>query len=99
MLDFGLELGEMERDRRRRSRSEVICDILSEALGGANKTRLMYHCNLNFMRFNRYLQELLDAGLLECVGSNPEGIVLYITSDKGRELIRVLRKANDLMSI
>ena len=90
---------EMERARRRRSRIEVICDILSEALGGANKTRLMYHYNLNFMRFNRYLQELLDAGLLERVGSNPEGIVLYITSDKGRELIRVLRKANDLMSI
>jgi predicted transcriptional regulator len=93
------ELGEMERARRRRSRIEVICDILSEALGGANKTRLMYHCNLNFMRFNRYLQELLDAGLLECVGSNPEDVVLYKTSDKGRELIRVLRKANDLMSI
>jgi predicted transcriptional regulator len=90
---------EMERARRRRSRIEVICDILSEALGGANKTRLMYHCNLNFMRFNRYLQELLDAGLLECVGSNPEDVVLYKTSDKGRELIRVLRKANDLMSI
>jgi predicted transcriptional regulator len=51
------------------------------------------------MRFNRYLQELLDAGLIESVSSNPEGIVLYKTSDKGRELIRVLRKANDLMSI
>lgn len=99
LCDFGLELGEMERAKRRRSRIEVICDILSEALGGANKTRLMYHCNLNFMRFNRYLQELLDAGLIERVGSNPEGIVLYKTSDKGRELIRVLRKANDLMSI
>lgn len=99
MLDFDLELGEMERAKRRRSRIEVICDILSEALESANKTRLMYHCNLNFMRFNRYLQELLDAGLLERVGSNPEDLVLYKTSDKGRELIRVLRKANDLMSI
>ena len=59
----------------------------------------MYHCNLNFMRFNRYLQELLDAGLIESVSSNPEDVVLYKTSDKGRELIRVLRKANDLMSI
>jgi len=89
----------MERTRRRRSRIEVICDILSEAFGGANKTRLMYHCNLNFMRFNRYLQELLDAGLIERVGSNPGSVVLYKTSDKGRELVKVLRKANDLMSI
>jgi predicted transcriptional regulator len=89
----------MERARRRRNRIEVICDILSEALGGANKTRLMYHCNLNFMRFNRYLQELLDAGLIERVGSNPERIVLYKTSDKGRELIRVLRKAGEFLSV
>jgi predicted transcriptional regulator len=99
LCDFDLELGEMERARRRRSRIEVICDILSEALGGANKTRLMYHCNLNFMRFNRYLQELLDAGLIERVGSNPEGIVLYKTSDKGRELIRILRKAGEFLSV
>ena len=97
MSGFALELGEME--RKSRSRSEVICDILSEAFGGANKTRLMYHCNLNFMRFNRYLQELLDAGLIERVGSNPDGVVLYKTSDKGRELVKVLRKANEFMSV
>jgi len=89
----------MDGARRRRSRVDVICDILSEALGGTNKTRLMYHCNLNFMRFNRYLQELLDAGLVERVDSNPRGIVLYKTSDKGRELIRVLRKASEFMSV
>ena len=89
----------MEKVRRRRSRVEVVCDILSEALGGANKTRLMYHCNLNFMRFNRYLQELLDAGLVERIDSNPEGIVLYKTSDKGRELVKVLRKANEFLSV
>ena len=89
----------MERAKRRRGHIEVVCDILSEALGGANKTRLMYHCNLNFVRFNRYLQELLDAGLLECVGSNPDGVVLYKTSDRGRELVKVLRKANELLSV
>ena len=89
----------MDSARRRRSRIEVICDILSEALGGANKTRLMYNCNLNFLRFNRYLQELLDNNLVECLGSNPDGVVLYKTSDRGRELLKVLRKANDFLSI
>jgi predicted transcriptional regulator len=89
----------MERTRRRRGHIEVICDILNEALGGANKTRLMYHCNLNFLRFNRYLQELLGADLIECVGSNPEGVILYKTSERGRELLKVLRKANEFLSI
>lgn len=88
----------MREGSHRRSRIEVICDILNEALSGANKTRLMYQCNLNFMRFNRYLQELLDAGLIETVSSNPKGIVLYRTSDKGRELVKVLRRANEFMS-
>jgi len=89
----------MEGVRGRRSRAEVIVDILSEALSGANKTRLMYRCNLNFVRFNRYLRELLDSGLIECFGSNPGDLVLYRTTDKGRELLQVLRRANDLMSI
>jgi predicted transcriptional regulator len=50
------------------------------------------------MRFNRYLQELLDAGLIERVDSNPDGVVLYKTSDKGRELVKILRKANEFLS-
>jgi predicted transcriptional regulator len=95
---FGVGWAEMEIGRRRRGRVEVVCDILTEALGGANKTRLMYHCNLNFMRFNRYLEDLLDAGLLERASSNPDGLVLYKTSDKGRELIKVWRKANEFLS-
>ncbi|MBS7281301.1 MAG: winged helix-turn-helix transcriptional regulator [Candidatus Freyarchaeota archaeon] len=86
--------------RHRRSRVEVIIEILSEALDGVNKTRLMYRCNLNFGRFNRYLRELLDAGLVERVVSNPEvGVVLYRTTDKGRELLKILRRVGEFMSL
>jgi len=87
------------RSSRRRSRSEVIFDILNEGLVGANKTRLMYYCNLNFVRFSRYLQELLDAALIEYVEANPEGVVLYKTTDKGRRLLRVLHRAGELLSV
>jgi predicted transcriptional regulator len=88
----------MGESRRRRSRTQVVCDILSEALDGANKTRLMYHCNMNFLRFNRYLDELLEAGLLVRMDSNPSNVVLYKTTDNGRELLRVLRRANEFLS-
>jgi len=84
---------------RRRSRNEVVFDILRGGLGGSNKTRLMYSCNLNFVRFSPYLRELLEAELIECLKGNPEGVVLYRTTDKGRELLRVLRKAGELLSI
>lgn len=89
----------MSESRRRRSHAEVIVNILSEALGGTNKTRLMYRCNLNFVRFKRYLTELLDAGLIERVEMNPDDVAVYRTTDRGRELLRVLRKANEFLSV
>lgn len=91
-------MGESGR-RKRRSRAEIILDILNEALEGVNKTRLIYSCNLNFGRFNLYFKELLNAGLIEKLeNSNPGGVVVYKTTDKGRELLEVLRKANELLS-
>jgi predicted transcriptional regulator len=78
---------------------EVIMDILSEALNGANKTRIMYRANLNFVRFNRYLAELLSKGLIEEVKSNPEGFVVYRTTAAGRAFLRVLREAQGYMSV
>lgn len=85
----------------RRSRTEIIIDILSEALGAANKTRIMYRANLNFLRFNRYFGELLDAGLVE-VFDNPGsecGGVMYQTTEKGRELLKVLEKAKRFIEL
>ena len=80
----------------RRSRTGVIIDILSEALDEANKTRIMYRANLNFLRFNRYFSELLDAGLIAVFdnpGSEFSGGMVYRTTEKGRELLKVLEKA------
>ena len=89
----------MGESKRRRSRAEVIVDILSEALSGANKTRLMYRCNMNFLRFNRYLKELLDAGLIERIETDPKDVAVYKTTDRGRDLLRILRKASEFLSI
>jgi len=85
--------------KHRRSRAEVIVNILSEALSGANKTRLMYRCNMNFLRFNRYLKELMDAGLIELVDTSPDDVAVYKTTEDGRELLKVLRKANEFLSV
>ena len=86
---------------RRRTRTEVIIDVLSEALSGANKTRIMYQANLNFLRFNKYFDELLDAGLVE-VFDNPgskSGGIVYKTTEKGQELLKVLKKAKQFIEL
>jgi predicted transcriptional regulator len=59
----------------------------------------MYRCNLNFTRFNHHLENLLNAGLIECINDNPEVLAKYKTTEKGRELLRVLRKAGEFLSV
>ena len=81
----------------RRGRVEVIRDILREARKGTNKTRIMYRSNLNFACFNRYFEELIKKGLIVEVKSNPDGVKIYKTSEKGLQLLEVLEKAGDLI--
>lgn len=84
--------------RGRRGKSEIIIDILEEALEGANKTRIMYRANLNFLRFDRYFGELSEKGLIEVV-DDPDRSVIYKTTERGRELLKVLREAEKLLSL
>ncbi|MDH5437285.1 MAG: winged helix-turn-helix domain-containing protein [Candidatus Bathyarchaeota archaeon] len=80
----------------RRSRIEVIKDILTEASRGANKTRIIYRANLNFVRFNKYFSELVKKGLIVGV-NNPGGGVVYQTTEKGKALLEVLREAEQFI--
>jgi len=82
----------------RRSRVEVIVDILTEALEGANKTRIMYRANLNFVRFNCYLSELVENGLL-VVEDGGGGRVVYRVTERGKTLLETLRKAQGFMAV
>lgn len=77
---------------------EVIADILVEALNGANKTRVMYKANLNFLRFERYLSELLEKELMVEL-NNPHSGVIYRTTDKGRGLLRMLKEVQEIITL
>ncbi|RLI21345.1 hypothetical protein DRO54_03915 [Candidatus Bathyarchaeota archaeon] len=85
----------------RRTRAEVILNILTLASNGVTKTRLMYHCNMNYMHFNRYLKELLEAELIQELKTNSaEGIIRkYKTTEKGMQLVEILRKAKEYINI
>lgn len=81
----------------RRSRTEIMIDILTEALSGASKTRIMYRANLNFLRFKRYFSELESKGLI-AVLTNPGRGIVYQTTEKGKALLETLKKAEQIMS-
>jgi len=84
---------------RRRSRADVITDVLVEALDGAAKTKIMYRCNLNLLRFERYFGELLAKGLIVVVENPGSNTTLYMTTKKGRALLEILKEAKQIVSL
>lgn len=60
-----------------------------------NKMRIMYKSNLNFERFRRYFLDLLSKGFIEEMNGSG-GRLVYTTTERGRTLLAVLRKAQEL---
>jgi len=81
----------------RRSHLEIVADILMVALNGANKTRIIYRANLNFLRFHTYFSKLSDNGLIEREDSS-DGRVVYRTTDKGRRFLNIINSAEEIIS-
>jgi predicted transcriptional regulator len=81
---------------RKRSWADITVDILEVALVPSNKMRIMYKSNLNFERFNKYFSDLLRKGLI--VEMDNDGRRVYEATDRGKNLLEVLRKAQEIFS-
>ncbi len=62
----------------RRSRIDIIIDVLDVAKMGVNKTSIVYRTNLNFTLADKYLDMLQKNGLVE------NRLDKYITTEKGK---------------
>jgi len=64
-----------------RSRLQIVADMLSVVSGNndVKKTRIMYLANLSWDLLNRYLSDLVEAGLLSFDSSG-----CYVLTSKGR---------------
>ncbi|MCG2736285.1 MAG: winged helix-turn-helix domain-containing protein [Candidatus Methanoperedenaceae archaeon] len=71
----------------RRSRIDIIIDVLEVAIMGVNKTSVVYKSNLNFRLAEKYLELLQKHGLVE------KRVDKYITTDKGKNF---LQKAKEI---
>jgi len=74
---------------RRRSRYDIIAEILSAARDGARPTHIMYKSNLSFRQQRKYLNRLLDAGLIAVKVKSPP---VYKTTELGEEWLKNYRK-------
>jgi len=71
--------------QKRRSNIEVIADMLR--LGEAGKTEIMYSANMSYFQLKKYLNFLLQRGLIDEVAlGNPS--VSYRVTRKGLDVLR-----------
>ena len=70
----------------RRSRIDIIVEVLDVAKNGVNKTSIVYKTNLNFRIAERYLK------LLEIQGFVENKFDKYITTNKGRVFLEKARE-------
>ena len=74
--------------RQYRSRIQIAADILEITKNGSRKTRIMYQGNLSFDLLQKYLDMLVNFGLLEVRGSEKS----YIATEKGQRFLEDYRE-------
>ena len=79
----------------KRSKQEIIAQILEVCLESASKTRIVYQVNLNFRTVNPYLEILMKNNLIE-IGKGEQ--TLYSTTQKGADLLETIKKVNESLS-
>jgi predicted transcriptional regulator len=79
--------------KMRRSKLEIVADILQVCLVPRGKTRIMCKARLNFTHATDYLSNLTSLGLL----SQKNG--KYKTTDKGRQFISTYNHLGEIIGI
>ncbi len=79
----------------KRSKYQIISQILDICVGGACKTKIVYQANLNFRTINPYIDLLTKNGLIKAnMGRN----VSYETTNRGMKLMEDFRQMNNKLT-
>jgi predicted transcriptional regulator len=76
----------------KRSRQEIISQILEICMNGASKTKIVYQANLNFKTVNPYLDLLIKNEMIQV---NEGRAILYETTPKGIKLLESIKLIHD----
>jgi predicted transcriptional regulator len=71
-------------ERQYRSRIQIARDILAVTKNGSRKTRIMYQGNLSFSLLQKYLDMLLNLGLIEVRGDSEKS---YVATERGLQFL------------
>jgi predicted transcriptional regulator len=76
----------------RRNQLDIVADIIKVANKGSSKTGLVYKANLNFKIVKRYINRMIDNGLLEKRGD------LFFSTQKGDIFLENYKSTMNLFS-
>ncbi len=79
--------------RKNRRQTDIVADILRACGGGDTKTHIMYKANLSYPLLQKYLQLILDSGLMF------QRDYEYKVSRLGRDYLQIYEEANQTRSI
>ena len=84
-----------ENSRKRRTRFQIIENILRAARNGIYKTQIMYEAGLSYTQLSGYLSFLMKVGLLKTIKKNDR--VVYKITSKGIRYLKSYEKIRDLL--
>ncbi len=82
---------------RRRSREEILASVLTSAINGTTKTKIMYSNALSFVQVRYYINYALESGFIRVYEDNStgkRGKYIYITTEKGLEYLKFYESLN-----
>ena len=77
------------RKRQYRTRIQIAADILEIAKAGSRKTRIMYLGNLSFDLLQKYLENLVELGLVEVRNGSDK---TYVATERGLQFLEEFRE-------
>lgn len=72
-----------KREKKNRHKLDIVRDMLSIASVKTRKTRIMYQANLSYRILEKYLNSLLENGLIECEEA------YYLITDRGKQFLQM----------
>jgi predicted transcriptional regulator len=80
-----------------RGRWDIMASVLRVARSPKSRTHVMYGANLSFRQLERYMELLLDKGLLSVSEeTNSKAKHLYMITDLGRSFLETYRTLTDV---
>jgi predicted transcriptional regulator len=76
-----------------RSRTEIVCNILDAANGGATKTKIMYIAFVSYNQLKEYLSILIEYNLIEYI----DGARTFKTTEKGLNFLKMHNEMEELL--